>query len=278
MAGAAQVAMLALVARAVRPDVRGRAFAACCGAELAGVAIGPLVARLRMAHMATLFVGAALGALVAGVPVLLARVRPLPQDAVAAGLDGRRAARWSASCSRPSSAACSPACDRVVAAARPPRRVEWQIGLSWKRCGRCPSSSSRRSPLDGRPAGPAVVVVALIASVVLGVYPFITSLHGSSASARSSRWASPWRLGGAVAARPGRPGGVGLFAHQTAAIAVSAALAGGRRIAVWWPFVVAAVVAADPRRRAARRVAGRPGPGAAASGRGSAAGRCTGST
>lgn len=78
-AGAAQVAVLALVTRAVPVTVRGRAISAVYGGELGGVAIGPLVGTLvGVPHMAGLFLVAAGGALVAGVPVLLARTHVHP--------------------------------------------------------------------------------------------------------------------------------------------------------------------------------------------------------
>jgi DHA1 family multidrug resistance protein-like MFS transporter len=261
MAGAAQVAMLALVARAVRPDARGRAFAAVYGAELAGVAIGPLVGTaVGMAHMAALFLGASLGALVAGVPVLLARVRPMPGQAVDAaqavrlvrtGWRGRTlvgvlvAAVVGGVLAGVYETVWSLLLDHRGA-------VEWQIGLSWTLWAVpfvvvTPLAGWMADRLDRR----VLVVAALVMSVALAaVYPFITSL--------------PWLIGvGAIEsvgvavatpaaqsllaqAAPAQAVGraMGLFASiQTAAIAVSAALAGGLfGIAVWWPFVAAAVV------------------------------------
>jgi len=73
-AGAAQVACLALVSVAVPPHVRGRAFSAVSGAELAGIAIGPMLGSMfGIAHMAWLFLIAALGALLACLPILASR-------------------------------------------------------------------------------------------------------------------------------------------------------------------------------------------------------------
>jgi DHA1 family multidrug resistance protein-like MFS transporter len=73
-AGAAQVAMLALVTQAVPLRVRGRAISAVYGGELGGVAVGPLVGSLiGVPHMAALFLVASAAALLAGLPVLASR-------------------------------------------------------------------------------------------------------------------------------------------------------------------------------------------------------------
>ena len=230
------------------------------GAELAGVAIGPLVGTaVGMAHMATLFVGAALGALVAGVPVLLARVRPLPEDAVA-GQAGRL--DWTGWRGRTLVGVLLAAVVGGVLAGVYETvwsllldhrgAVEWQIGLSWTLWAVpfvvvTPLAGWMADRLDRR----VLVVVALVASVVLAaVYPFITSLPWligvgaieSVGVAVATPAAQSLLAQAAPAASVGRA--MGLFAGtQTAAIAVSAALAGGLfGIAVWWPFVVAAVV------------------------------------
>lgn len=73
-AGAAQVACLALVSRAVPATARGRAFSAVSGAELGGIAIGPLLgSAVGVAHMGVLFLAASAGAVLACVPVLGSR-------------------------------------------------------------------------------------------------------------------------------------------------------------------------------------------------------------
>ncbi len=77
-AGAAQVACLALVSVAVPSHVRGRAFSAVSGAELAGIAIGPMLGSLfGMDRMALLFMIAAGGALLACLPVLASKAVPV---------------------------------------------------------------------------------------------------------------------------------------------------------------------------------------------------------
>lgn len=76
-AGSAQVASLALVSRTVPRERRGRAFATVYGAELAGVAIGPLLgSAVGVSRMGWLFLTAATLASLACLPVLLARVPP----------------------------------------------------------------------------------------------------------------------------------------------------------------------------------------------------------
>jgi DHA1 family multidrug resistance protein-like MFS transporter len=70
-AGAAEVAMLSLVTSAVPVHLRGRAVSAVYGGQLIGVAIGPLLGSVvGMAHMGTLFLGSAVLAFLAGIPVL----------------------------------------------------------------------------------------------------------------------------------------------------------------------------------------------------------------
>jgi DHA1 family multidrug resistance protein-like MFS transporter len=73
-AGVAMVASLALVARQVPRAARGRAFAVVYGAELTGMALGPLLGTLvGLDGMSTLFLVASGGALLACVPVLALR-------------------------------------------------------------------------------------------------------------------------------------------------------------------------------------------------------------
>jgi DHA1 family multidrug resistance protein-like MFS transporter len=264
-AGAAQVAMLALVARAVRADLRGRAFAAVYGGELAGVAIGPMIgAAVGMAHMGSLFVAASLAALVAGIPVLLTRIDPEPSDSEPAGSDAPAPAalQWRgvrgralvgvllASIVGGVLAGVYESVWTLLLAHR--GALEWQIGLSWTLWA---LPFVIVSPLAGWLADHhdrrVLVVVALITSAVLAVvYPFIGSLgwligFGSIESigvAVAVPAAQSLLAQAAPAEAVGRA--MGLFASiQTAAIAVSAGLAGALfGIAVWWPFVVAAVI------------------------------------
>ncbi|WP_088316589.1 MFS transporter [Kineosporia sp. R_H_3] len=262
-AGGAQVAMLALVARSVRVDLRGRAFAAVYGGELAGVAIGPILGTaVGLRNMAELFVVSSLGALLAGVPVLLARLRPTgaaeAADAAAARLDwtgwrGRVlvgvlvAAVVGGVLTGVYDATWTLLLDHRGA-------VEWQIGLSWTLWA---IPFVVVTPLAGWLADHhdrRVLVIGAIGSSIFfaALYPFISSL--------------PWLIGlgalesvGVAMAMPaaqsllaqaapeaGAGRAMGLFASiQTAAIAASAAVSGALfAIAPWVPFVAVAVVSA----------------------------------
>lgn len=80
-AGAGQVAALALVARAVPRRMRGRAFSVVYGAELSGIAVGPLLGSLfGIAGMSRLFLIAAGGALLACLPVIALRLADLGSE------------------------------------------------------------------------------------------------------------------------------------------------------------------------------------------------------
>jgi DHA1 family multidrug resistance protein-like MFS transporter len=262
-AGGASVAMLALVARAVRPDLRGRAFAAVYGGELAGVAIGPMLATaVGLANMAELFVISSLGALLAGIPVLLARLAPVTQeeadDGAAARLDWtgwRGRALVGVLVAAVVGGVLTGVYDATWTLLLDSRgAVEWQIGLSWTLWA---VPFVVVTPLAGWLADHhdrRVLVVGAIASSVFfaALYPFITSL--------------PWLIGlgalesvGVAMAMPaaqsllaqaapeaGAGRAMGLFASiQTAAIAASAAVSGGLfAVAPWVPFVVVAVVSA----------------------------------
>lgn len=73
-AGGAEVAALALVAGAVPPTRRGRAFGTVYGAGIGGMAVGPLLGSLAgIGALPAVFVGAGVAAAVAGGPVLAVR-------------------------------------------------------------------------------------------------------------------------------------------------------------------------------------------------------------
>ena len=70
-AGSAEVAALAMIASSVALERRGRAFGSIYGAQLAGMAIGPLLGSvIGVGSMAVLFVVAGAGSLVACLPAL----------------------------------------------------------------------------------------------------------------------------------------------------------------------------------------------------------------
>jgi len=143
-AGAAQVAGLALVARQVPRRVRGRAFAVVYGAELGGMATGPLAGTaLGMGRMTLLFVGAAAGALLACLPVLALRrdVPPAPGGVRGPGSAAPGRLEWSGRRGRLlAGVLCAAAfgglmtgtyesCWSLLLAAR--GAAPWQIGASW---------------------------------------------------------------------------------------------------------------------------------------------------
>jgi DHA1 family multidrug resistance protein-like MFS transporter len=78
-AGAAEVAMLSLATTRVSEQFRGRAVSTVYAGQLTGIAVGPLLGSLvGISHMAYLFLGSSVLAVLAGLPVLtLTRRLPL---------------------------------------------------------------------------------------------------------------------------------------------------------------------------------------------------------
>ncbi|HET9655844.1 MAG TPA: MFS transporter [Kineosporiaceae bacterium] len=280
-AGAAQVAMLALVTGAVPAAVRGRAISAVFGGELAGVAIGPLLGSLLgVSRMATLFLVASGAALLAGLPVLVIRRRPgsggsasATADPVAAdpAVAGTPPAGTSARVRLPRTGPAGRALVGVMLSAVASgvltgvyeacwtllldyRHAQpWQIGASWTLFALpfvlgAPIAGWVADHYDRR----LLVVVGLLVSVGFALaYPWIgdvTWLIGlGAAESLGVAFAVPAAqslLGQAAPAdRIGQA--QGLFASiQTAAIAGTALVSGALfAVAAWWPFTLAAVVA-----------------------------------
>lgn len=262
-AGGAMVAMLALVARAVRPEIRGRAFAAVYGGELAGVAIGPMVATaVGLANMAELFVISSIGALLAGIPVLLARLAPMTAqeaaDGAAARLDWtgwRGRALVGVLVAAVVGGVLTGVYDATWTLLLDFRgAVEWQIGLSWTLWAIpfvvvTPLAGWLADHYDRR----VLVVGAIVSSVFFAaLYPFISSLPWliglGALESVGVAMAMPAAQSLLAQAAPDAAAGraMGLFASiQTASIAASAAVCGAMfAVAPWVPFVVVAALSA----------------------------------
>jgi DHA1 family multidrug resistance protein-like MFS transporter len=159
-AGAAEVAALAMVSGAVPLDRRGRAFGSIYAGQLGGMAVGPLVGSVvGLGAMHATFVGAALAALAAGVPVV-ASAAVGAHGAPTRGVDVARLAGGSA------------APDDAGGSAQPgPRR-------------------SRAAGRRGIPPGaPGALVAAAAFGFVIGVYESCWTLL------LVQRHARPWQIG-----------------------------------------------------------------------------------
>jgi MFS family permease len=261
-AGAVQVAGLALVTRCVPAPVRGRAFSAVFGAQLAGMAIGPIAGSvLGLGGMSTLFVGAAAAALLACVPLLVLHPAALGPGADGAGDDRLE---WSGTRGRALAGVLLAsifgglmtgvyeACWSLLLDAR--GATTWQIGASWTLFA---VPYVVVSPLAGWLVDHGdrrrLVILASASSVLFCVgYGFVGS--------------TSWLLGlgifeavGVAVAMPAAqsllvdavPAGAvgraqGLFAGvSTATVAVTALTAGGLfGIAPWVPFVTGGLLGA----------------------------------
>ena len=260
-AGAAQVACLALVSRAVPAAYRGRAFSAVSGAELAGIATGPLLgSAVGVAHMGWLFLAAGSAAILACVPVLASRavdVDVAPRADRVRGRLPRHGIAGRAVLGVLLVAAISglltgvyEACWSLLMDSR--GASSFQIGLSWTFFAvpfvvMAPISGWLADHRDRR----VLVVIALLSGILFAaLYPFLPTvalLMGlgmlESVGVALVLPAAQSLLSEHVAAEQvGRA--QGLFAStQTAAVAVSASLAGSLfGIGRWVPFVSSAAV------------------------------------
>lgn len=260
-AGAAQVAMLALVTRAVPLGVRGRAISVVYGAELAGVAVGPLVGSLMgLSRMGLLFMTAALTALLAGVPVLLLRAVSAAA-ARGAGASAPPRLPWSGRAGRVLTGVLLAAvagglltgiyeaCWTLLLDSRGAQ--PWQIGASWTLFAvpyvlAAPVAGWAADHHDRR----LLVVLGLLISVgFAATYPWLADVRWlmvlGAAESLGVAFAVPaaQSLLGQAAPPESIGAAQGLFAAvQTAAIAASAMVSGGLfAVAPWAPFTVAAL-------------------------------------
>jgi MFS family permease len=261
-AGAGMVAALALVARAVPRELRGRAFSVVYGAELTGIAIGPLVGALfGIDGMSTLFLIAAGGAALACLPVIALRIAAVEVEPTGASSStatliwrGRRgralagvllASLYGGLMTGAYESSWSLLMNYRGA-------TTWQIGASWTLYAVpfvvvSPFAGWMADHLDRR----VLVIAASVSSLLFcAVYPLITSpawLIGlGSFEAMGVAVAMPAAQSLLADAAPAAAAGraQGLFASvQTAAVAVSALVGGGLfGVAPWLPFIGVSVV------------------------------------
>jgi DHA1 family multidrug resistance protein-like MFS transporter len=266
-AGAAAVASLAMVSGAVAVERRGRAFASIFSAELAGMAVGPLIGSIVGAHhMWIMFLGSGVVACVAAVPTARI-VAPAQETALrrartnADGTVNRLAAlRWRPSMSGALIAAAAlglitgvyDICWTLLLLSR--GAASWQIGVSW-------TLFAVPFVIAARPSGwladhmdrRLLVLGGLgMATVFCGSYPFIhwvpalMFLGGTEALGFAAAMPALQSLltEGSEPSEVGRIQGI-FGTTQTALTAVSAAVAGAAFAAAsWLPFVSAAVLTA----------------------------------
>ncbi|MBK6870209.1 MAG: MFS transporter [Kineosporiaceae bacterium] len=255
-AGAAQVACLSLVARAVPLAARGRAFAIVSGAELAGIAVGPMLGTaVGIAHMGTLFVVSAAAALAACIPVLLSRaasvdLTPHPDAALARlprrGVAGRALTGvLLVAVIGGVLTGVYEACWSLLMDAR--GATDAQIGLSWTLFA---VPFAIIAPFGGwladRQDRRVLVMVGLLSgSVFAGLYPFLPSVGWliglGMVESVGFVFAVPAAQSLLTEHVPDEAAGraQGLFtALQTAAVALSAGVCGAAfGVADWLPFV-----------------------------------------
>lgn len=284
-AGAAEVAALAMVSGAVPLERRGRAFGSIYAGQLGGMAIGPLVGSVvGLGAMHATFVGAALAALVAGVPVVASAAigaHGAPDRGAdvaglvrwpatgAAGQGGPVVRRWARAAGwrglPPAAAGALVAaaafglvigvyesCWTLLLVQRHAR--PWQIGLSWTLFALPFAAMSGPGGWLADHADRRWLVVGSLTSSIgfCTLYPFLHQVVLLLALGPVEALGSAIALPSAQSlltqgARPAELGAVqGLFStSQTGAIAVAAA-AGGTLfgLAAWAPFVAGAGCAA----------------------------------
>ncbi|MGD0882695.1 MAG: MFS transporter [Acidimicrobiales bacterium] len=262
-AGASAVASLAMVSGAVAVERRGRAFASIFSAEIAGMAVGPLIGSVVGAHhMWIMFLGSGTVALVAGVPAV--RIVEPPEEAelrrARTNADGSveplAGLHWNRSMIGALVAAAAlgltsgvyDICWTLLLLSR--GAASWQIGVSWTLFAVPFVIASRPSGwladhIDRR----YLVLVGLgLAAVFCTSYPFIhwvPALMVLGATEALGFAAAMPALQSLLTqgSEPSEVGRIqGLFGTtQTALTAVSAAAAGAVfALASWMPFVSAA--------------------------------------
>ena len=266
-AGGAAVASLAMVSGAVAVERRGRAFASIFSAEIAGMAVGPLIGSIVGArHMWIMFLASGVVACAAAVPAARI-VEPAEEAALReartnedGSVDRLAPLRWSPSMAGALVAAAAlglttgvyDICWTLLLVSR--GATSWQIGVSW-------TLFAVPFVIAARPSGwladhmdrRLLVLGGLgLATVFCASYPFIhfvpalMVLGGTEALGFAAAMPALQSLL-TQGSEPSEVGRIqGLFGTtQTALTAVSAAVAGAAfAVASWLPFVSAAALTA----------------------------------
>jgi MFS transporter, DHA1 family, multidrug resistance protein len=262
-AGSAEVASLAFISGGVALEQRGRAFGAIYGAQLAGMAVGPLTGSLiGVSSMNVIFVGAAAAALAAAVPIASSHVLAVEEARAGAQRDLERrglpemhralVGALFAAAAFGLVIGVYEACWTLLLEQRGAQ--QWQIGLSW-------TLFAVPFVVMSRPAGwladhfdrRVLAVGATSVSIFFcALYPFIHQvallLALGAVEAIGTAIALPATQSLlAQSSHVDEVGRVqGLFStSETAAVAVSAAIGGFLFArADWMPFVAASIAAA----------------------------------
>jgi DHA1 family multidrug resistance protein-like MFS transporter len=266
-AGASAIAALAMVSGAVAVERRGRAFASIYGAQISGMAVGPLIGAIVGAqHMWIMFLGSGVVAFVACIPAM--RIVAPPEEAALrdarTNSDGTRnplaRVQWSRSMTGSMIAGAAlglttgvyDICWTLLLVSR--GAAGWQIGVSWtmfavpfvvaaRPSGWLADHMDRRILVLG---GLGLAMAFCASYPFIGAVPALMVLGATEALGFAAALPSLQSLL-TQGSEPSEVGRIqGLFGTtQTACTAVSAAAAGASfAVARWLPFVTASAITA----------------------------------
>lgn len=264
-AGASSIAALAMVSGAVAVERRGRAFASIYGAQISGMAVGPLIGAIVGAHhMWIMFLGSGVVSMLAAIPAVRI-VESAEESAIRdsrLNADGTRRKlarlRWNRSMSGALLAGAAlglttgvyDICWTLLLVSR--GAAGWQIGISWtlfsvpfvvaaRPSGWLADHMDRRVLVLG---GLGLAMAFCATYPFIGVVPLLIVLGATEALGFAAALPSLQSLL-TQGSNPSEVGRIqGMFGTtQTACTAVSAALAGAAfAVARWLPFVTAAAI------------------------------------
>ena len=266
-ASASAIAALAMVSGAVAVERRGRAFASIYGAQISGMAVGPLIGAIVGAHhMWIMFLGSGVVAFVACIPAM--RIVAPPEEAALrdarTNADGTRnplaRVQWSRSMTGAMIAGAAlglttgvyDICWTLLLVSR--GAAGWQIGVSWtmfavpfvvaaRPSGWLADHMDRRILVLG---GLGLAMAFCASYPFIGAVPALMVLGATEALGFAAALPSLQSLL-TQGSEPSQVGRIqGLFGTtQTACTAVSAAAAGAAfALARWLPFVTASAITA----------------------------------